>query len=34
LAFAVEFPFVDEQAVEADGATGVDFAGADADFGT
>jgi hypothetical protein len=33
LAFAEELPFVDDQAVEADGASGVDFVGADADFG-
>jgi hypothetical protein len=33
LAFAVEFPFVDQQAVEAYGASGVDFVRADADFG-
>jgi hypothetical protein len=33
LAFAVEFPFADEEAVESYGATGVDFAGADTDFG-
>ena len=30
LAFAGELPLVDDQAVEADGATGVDFVGADA----
>jgi len=34
LAFAVELPFVDEEAVEAYGASGVDLVGADADFGT
>ncbi len=33
LAFAEELPFVDYQAVEADGIAGVDFVGADADFG-
>jgi hypothetical protein len=33
LAFAEELPLVDDQAVEADGAAGVDFVGADADFG-
>jgi len=33
LAFAEELPLIDYQAVEADGAAGVDFVGADADFG-
>jgi len=33
LAFAVEFPFVDQQAVESYGASGVDFTRADTDFG-
>jgi len=28
LAFAVKFPLIDHQAVEADGAAGVDFVGA------
>jgi hypothetical protein len=34
LAFAEELPFVDHQAMEADGAAGVDFVGADADCGS
>jgi hypothetical protein len=33
LALAVELPFVDEQAVEAYGTSGVDFVRADTDFG-
>jgi len=33
LAFAIQFPLVDQEAVEAYGASGVDFAGADTDFG-
>ena len=34
LAGAVQFVFVNDQAFEADGAAGVDFIGADSDFGT
>ena len=33
LAFAIELPFVDQEAIQTDGASGVDFVGADADFG-
>ena len=33
MACAGESPFVDQQAIEADGASGVDFVGADADLG-
>ena len=33
LAGAEELPFIDEQALEAYGSAGVDFVGADADFG-
>ena len=33
LAFAVELPLINQEAVESYGATGVDFAGADTDFG-
>ena len=33
LAFAEELPLVDDQAVESDGASGVDLVGADADLG-
>lgn len=32
LAFAVQFPLIDQEAVEAYGASGVDFVCADADF--
>ena len=33
LAGAEKFPFVDKQTFETDGTAGVDFVGADADFG-